>query len=133
MMSDKIIQIKDLFFSYEENDEVLKNITLDIKKGSYTAIIGHNGSGKSTLAKLIIGLLPRQSGDIIVDGLLLNEENLREIRKKIGVVFKILTTNLLVRLLEMILLLDWKIAVFLMKEWKILLMNILGKLEWKNI
>ena len=88
MMSDKIIQIKDLFFSYEENDEVLKNITLDIKKGSYTAIIGHNGSGKSTLAKLIIGLLPRQSGDIIVDGLLLNEENLREIRKKIGVVFQ---------------------------------------------
>jgi energy-coupling factor transport system ATP-binding protein len=88
MMSEMIIEIKDLFFSYEENDEVLKNISLSIKRGSYTAILGHNGSGKSTLAKLIIGLLPSQSGEIIVDGLILNEENLREIRSKIGVVFQ---------------------------------------------
>lgn len=88
MMSEMIIETKDLFFSYEENDEVLKNISLSIKRGSYTAILGHNGSGKSTLAKLIIGLLPSQSGEIIVDGLILNEENLREIRSKIGVVFQ---------------------------------------------
>ncbi|MBE6123725.1 MAG: energy-coupling factor transporter ATPase, partial [Erysipelotrichaceae bacterium] len=48
----------------------------------------HNGSGKSTIAKLIAGLLEKESGSIVIDGLELNEENLHAIRGKIGIVFQ---------------------------------------------
>ena len=49
---------------------------------------GHNGSGKSTLAKLLVGLLVPDKGSIYIDGLLMNEENIHEIRKRIGIVFQ---------------------------------------------
>lgn len=52
------VSVRDLTFSYDGQRDVLKGISFDIPKGSYTAVIGHNGSGKSTLAKLLIGLLP---------------------------------------------------------------------------
>ena len=51
-------------------------------------MIGHNGSGKSTLAKLLAGLLEAKSGEIIIDGLKMNEDNIYEIRKKLGIVFQ---------------------------------------------
>lgn len=83
-----IIEIKDLSFSYNENTPVLQDVTLTIEKGSWVSILGHNGSGKSTLSKLIIGLLKADKGSIVVDGLLLNEETVHEVRKKIGIVFQ---------------------------------------------
>ncbi|MCB6771176.1 ATP-binding cassette domain-containing protein, partial [Veillonella atypica] len=52
------------------------------------AVIGHNGSGKSTLAKAINGLIVPQEGTVLVDGLPMNEENVWNIRKKIGMVFQ---------------------------------------------
>jgi energy-coupling factor transport system ATP-binding protein len=87
-MSDAIIEIKNLSFAYEEGFDVLRNISINIKGGSYTAIIGHNGSGKSTLAKLLIGLLPHEEGEIFIGGLKLNDENIHKIRRLIGVVFQ---------------------------------------------
>lgn len=83
-----IIEIKDLHFSYNEDKEVIKGLNLNIKQGSYVTILGKNGSGKSTLAKLILGLLEKESGEIIVDNLILNETNVYEIRNKIGIVFQ---------------------------------------------
>ena len=57
MNSDSYIKIENLCASYEEDDgsktAVLKNISLNIKKGEYLAVLGHNGSGKSTFAKLL--------------------------------------------------------------------------------
>ena len=50
-----MIKIKDLYFSYDNRHEVLKGVSLNIEKGSWTAIVGHNGSGKSTLATLLVG------------------------------------------------------------------------------
>lgn len=82
------IQVKELTFSYDQQRNALKNVSFDIEEGSYTTIVGHNGSGKSTAAKLIAGLLERNSGEIVVDGLLLNDENLQEIRNRIGIVFQ---------------------------------------------
>lgn len=84
----KQIEVKNLDFSYDEQTHAVKNVSFSIEKGSYTTIIGHNGSGKSTIAKLMIGLLEKNSGEIIVDGLPLTLENLQEIRNKVGIVFQ---------------------------------------------
>ena len=66
---EKIIEIKDLFFEYDEGLKTIDHISFDIKKGDYVAILGHNGSGKSTIAKLLIGLLEKKGGTIIVNGI----------------------------------------------------------------
>ena len=84
----KLIEVKDLSFSYNDENLALDGVSFNIEKGSYTTIIGHNGSGKSTLAKLLAGLLEAKSGDILIDGLKVNEENITEIRKKLGIVFQ---------------------------------------------
>ena len=83
-----IIEIKDLSFAYREEFFALNDVNLTIKRGEWISILGHNGSGKSTLAKLIIGLLKAEKGEIYVDGVLLNEETVHEIRRKIGIVFQ---------------------------------------------
>lgn len=85
---DKIIEIKDLSFAYEEGLKTIDHISFDINKGDYVAILGHNGSGKSTIAKLLIGLLEKKSGSIKVNGYELNLENLYKVRESIGIVFQ---------------------------------------------
>ncbi len=83
-----IIELSDVAFEYVEGKPVLQNINLTIEKGEWVTILGHNGSGKSTLSKLIIGLLKANSGTITVDGVILNEETVYDIRRKIGIVFQ---------------------------------------------
>ena len=82
------VEIKNLCFSYNDDESVLNHVSLSIEQGTYTSIIGHNGSGKSTIAKLIIGLLAPSDGEIYVDGELLDNKSVRRIRKKIGLVFQ---------------------------------------------
>ena len=60
-----LINIKDLSFSYEAKKDVLKHINLQVKKGSFTCIVGENGSGKSTLIKCILGLNKGYTWEII--------------------------------------------------------------------
>ncbi len=83
-----MIQLKDICFSYKKDENVLKNINLELNKGEWISILGHNGSGKSTLSKLLIGLIKQNNGEVIVDGITLNEETVNDIRKKIGIVFQ---------------------------------------------
>lgn len=85
---DNIIEIKNLYFSYNESTPVLKGLNLTIARGENVAILGPNGSGKSTIAKLLLGLIEAQSGQIIVNGLELNLANLYDVRKNIGMVFQ---------------------------------------------
>ena len=82
------VSVRDLTFSYDGQRDVLKGISFDIPKGSYTAVIGHNGSGKSTLAKLLIGLLPAASGSISILGAELTEDSVYDIRTSTGIVFQ---------------------------------------------
>ena len=84
----KQLEVKNLSFSYDESTHAVRNVSFAIEKGSYTTIIGHNGSGKSTIAKLLIGLLEKDEGEILIDDLPLNEENLMEIRSRVGIVFQ---------------------------------------------
>ncbi len=83
-----MIKASDLSFSYNGIDEALSHVNLAISKGTWVSILGHNGSGKSTLSKLLVGLLAPATGEIYIDGLILNEEHIAEIRKKIGIVFQ---------------------------------------------
>jgi zinc transport system ATP-binding protein len=62
-----IIEVKNLSFSYG-NDQVLKNINLNIHEGDYLGVIGPNGSGKTTLLKLMLGLLKPDSGEVKLFG-----------------------------------------------------------------
>lgn len=84
----KSVEINKLVYSYTDSTPVLKDVNLSIEEGEYVSIVGHNGCGKSTLCKLIIGLLTKDSGDIIVNGLELNKDNLQAIRKKVAIVFQ---------------------------------------------
>ncbi|MEN2323750.1 energy-coupling factor transporter ATPase [Lentilactobacillus otakiensis] len=83
-----IIQIKNISFNYPDQPLLFDKLSMDVHEGEWTAIIGQNGSGKSTLARLIDGLIVLKSGQIVVDGLTVNDENIFEIRNKIGMVFQ---------------------------------------------
>ncbi len=85
---NNIIEVKDLSFEYDEGLKTIDHISFQIEKGTYTTILGHNGSGKSTIAKLLMGLLEKKSGEIIVGGIPLTEENLYKVREQIGIVFQ---------------------------------------------
>ena len=93
------IKFENVSFSYDGDEDgvrlppVLKNINLEIEKGSFVAVLGHNGSGKSTLAKLINMILFPTQGRIIIDGKDISDENITEddvyaIRAKVGMVFQ---------------------------------------------
>ena len=85
-----VIDVKNLSFSYKESQEYydVKDITFHVKRGEWLSIVGHNGSGKSTTVRLIDGLLEAESGEIVIDGQRLTEENVWNIRRQIGMVFQ---------------------------------------------
>lgn len=89
-----MIEMRDVTFAYPggENDPpftALRNISLDVERGSFTAVLGHNGSGKSTLAKLCNGLFRPTSGTVTVDGIDTADDNRDiDIRRKVGMVFQ---------------------------------------------
>lgn len=82
------VEVSHLSFSYDGQNDVIKDVSFKIPKGSYTTIVGHNGSGKSTIAKLLIGLLKAKSGEIKILGNILNEENVYSLRNHVGIVFQ---------------------------------------------
>lgn len=68
--------------------KALNNVSVEIPKGSFTGIIGRTGCGKSTLLKHFNGLLTADEGKIIVDDVEADSKNVRDIRKKVGLVFQ---------------------------------------------
>ncbi len=97
-----IIKTENLSFTYFDGDfdemtteeiPALRSVNLAVKEGEYISVLGHNGSGKSTLAKLLNLILIPTSGKIFIDGKDVSDENLSEdevfeVRKKIGMVFQ---------------------------------------------
>ncbi|MHC1695714.1 MAG: energy-coupling factor transporter ATPase [Eubacteriales bacterium] len=87
-----IIKTENLCFSYKsESGEkaVLKDISLEIQRGSFTVVLGHNGSGKSTLAKHFNMILTPTSGKVYINGMDTSvEDNLYEVRRCVGMVFQ---------------------------------------------
>ncbi|MGT2887850.1 energy-coupling factor ABC transporter ATP-binding protein [Streptococcus didelphis] len=85
-----IIEVKNIKFKYQKEQEfyTLDDISFHVKRGEWLSIIGHNGSGKSTSVRLLNGLNVAESGTILIDGDILSEENVWNIRQKIGMVFQ---------------------------------------------
>ncbi len=90
-----MLRTENLTYSYpagEENEQptlALDGVTLAIKRGSFTVILGHNGSGKSTLAKTFNAVLLPSGGRVYVDGMDTTDEKLLlEIRRRVGMVFQ---------------------------------------------
>ncbi|POZ91828.1 amino acid ABC transporter ATP-binding protein [Petrotoga halophila] len=85
---DTILKVEDLHKSYNSS-EILKGITLDVKKGETKVIIGPSGTGKSTLLMCINRLVEPDSGRIYLDGEeILSSKNIHKIRQEIGFVFQ---------------------------------------------
>lgn len=84
-----ILKAENVSFSYDKKTEVLKDVSLEVKRGEYIAIIGHNGSGKSTLARLFNALIVPDFGKVYIDGLDTSiKDNQFKIRENVGVVFQ---------------------------------------------
>lgn len=77
--------LNNINFSYDKT-KIIKDLNLEVNKGEFIGIIGLSGAGKSTLADIIMGLLPVDSGEILVDGLSLTNENFSALRNIIGYV-----------------------------------------------
>ncbi len=86
------LKVENVFYTYQKNtpfeSEALHGINIEVEKGSFTGIIGHTGCGKSTLVQHLNGLLRPEQGSIYVDGELMTDENVRQLRKKVGLVFQ---------------------------------------------
>ena len=84
----ELIELENVGYSYGEERPALRNIDMSIRQGQKVAILGPNGAGKSTLFHLLNGLISPESGTVTVDGLEVRRENLRRIRRSVGLVFQ---------------------------------------------
>ena len=82
------IAFKDVWFAYNEDEYVLKNISFEIEAGKTIAIVGHTGSGKTSIISLINRMYKIQKGSINIDGVSIDKYDLELLRSKIGVVLQ---------------------------------------------
>ena len=83
-----LLTFKDVYYSYDKANNVLKGINLNIDKGEKVALLGLNGAGKSTLMLLCNGLLLPSRGDVMVNEISTKSKEIGEIRKTVGIVFQ---------------------------------------------
>lgn len=86
-MSNHVIQINQLSFSYPDGRQALADVNLEISPGEKVAVVGPNGAGKSTLFLHLNGIL-RGKGRVQVAGLDVDDKTLRTVRAKVGLVFQ---------------------------------------------
>ncbi|MEY3399180.1 MAG: hypothetical protein RL220_1774 [Bacteroidota bacterium] len=82
------IELKNLWFAYDDENWVLRDINLAIKPGKMTAIVGSTGSGKSSMVNLINRFYTFQKGELIIDGRRVDEYELTSLRRNVGMVLQ---------------------------------------------
>jgi ATP-binding cassette subfamily C protein len=83
------LSLRHVTFHYADDDvRVLDNVSIDIKRGQFVAIVGPSGCGKSTLIKMILGFYAPSSGTVLLDGRDLRNLDLRSVRRQIGAVLQ---------------------------------------------
>lgn len=86
--SESILEFKNISFSYNNDKQVLKDISFKVNKGDMISIVGRNGAGKSTISKLICGFYKPTRGQIIFDGEDMVNKSIKERSEKIGFVMQ---------------------------------------------
>ncbi|MDE5069945.1 MAG: ABC transporter ATP-binding protein [Trichodesmium sp. St16_bin4-tuft] len=82
------VYVKNLLFQYSQNDPILHNLSLTIKPGERVALLGSTGTGKSTFMETLVGLKKALSGEIWIQGILLEQETLSQVHSQIGFCFQ---------------------------------------------
>lgn len=82
------LEFKNLSFSYDEKQDVLKNISFTVNPGETLALVGHTGSGKSSIINLLMRFYEFDRGEILIDGVSIKDYSQQELRKKIGLVLQ---------------------------------------------
>ncbi|MHA6609374.1 ABC transporter ATP-binding protein [Photobacterium damselae] len=83
-----LLSLKNLAYSYDGERQTLQNVSFDVHKGEFVAVLGKNGSGKSTLTRLIMGVLEPDQGTICLNGEDLTNSTIFERSQRIGVVMQ---------------------------------------------
>lgn len=82
------LQFKDVWFAYQDEDWVLKEINLDIQPGERIAVVGHTGAGKTTLTGLLLRFYDVQKGRVLLDGVDVKDWDLEALRRQFGIVLQ---------------------------------------------
>ncbi|MFD1849963.1 ABC transporter ATP-binding protein [Oceanobacillus bengalensis] len=82
------IRFDDVSFAYNDDDYVLKNISLEVKAGETAAFVGHTGSGKSSIMNLLFRFYDPQKGSITIDGISTNDWSRQQVRSHMGIVLQ---------------------------------------------
>lgn len=85
---NKNIEFKNVDFSYDGENKILNNFSLSLEEDKVYALVGSSGSGKSTIAKLISGLYPVDSGEILIGNKNISSYDKESLMKNIGIVFQ---------------------------------------------
>ena len=80
------IMLKNISFSYEDNEQIIKNMSLSIRAGERIALVGASGSGKSTLVSLIPRFYDIGGGSVCLDGRDIREYKVQSLRQQVGIV-----------------------------------------------
>ena len=86
---ETVIETRDLCFSYPTRSDVLRDVSLDVRRGELLAVVGQNGSGKSTLASLMNGILKPSSGDVLVHGKSTADYKFADLAKRVAYIFQV--------------------------------------------
>jgi len=82
------IEFKNVWFSYNNKDWILRDVSFNVTKGQTAAFVGETGAGKTTIISLVSGFYKVQKGEILIDGININNIKKRDLRKNISVVLQ---------------------------------------------
>jgi len=88
MTAGAALEVRSLVFAYPDGHQALFGVDLVVARGQRVALLGPNGAGKTTLVLHLNGIYTAAHGDVVVAGLPVVKEHLREIRRRVGIVFQ---------------------------------------------
>jgi len=86
--TETAIELRNVSYTYQEGTKALIDVSLEVRRGQFVALLASNGSGKTTLIKTIVGLLTAQRGEVLIGGVNLAALKSRELYQRVGVVFQ---------------------------------------------